>query len=66
MEGKASLLILTSREMAGERYFFLPAACLVATAALFFAAALEVLAFFWPDFFWFAFGDLSPMVFAFR
>jgi hypothetical protein len=48
-----------------ERYFFLPATCLAVTAALFLAATLVFLAFFWPDFFWFAFGDLSPMVFIF-
>ena len=44
-------------------YFFLPAACFAAVAACFLAAAALVLAFFWPDFFWFAFGDLSPMMF---
>ena len=42
-------------------YFFLPAACLAATAALAFALAALALPFFWVDFFWFDFGDLSPM-----
>lgn len=43
-------------------YFFLPeAAFLSATAWLFFWAADEAAAFFWEDFFWFAFGERSPM-----
>lgn len=46
-----------------EGYFFLPAACLAATAAFFFVAAVVVLACFWLDFFWLAFGDLSPIMF---
>ena len=43
-------------------YFFLPADCLAATAALFLALALLAADCFWPDFFWFAFGDLSPIM----
>src|SRR5258707_15761767 len=46
-------------------YFFLPADCLAATEALFLALALLAADCFWPDFFWFAFGDLSPIVFVF-
>ena len=46
-------------------YFFLPAADLAATAAPFFWLALLTAAFFWPDFFWLAFGDLSPIFFFF-
>jgi len=46
-------------------YFFLPAACLLATAAFFLATALLTADFFWPDFFWLAFGDLSPIMFDF-
>ena len=49
--------------MAG--YFFLAAEDLAATAALFLALALLVLVCFWPDFFWVAFGDLSPITFIF-
>jgi hypothetical protein len=36
---------------------------LAATAAFFFALSLLALASFWPDFFWLAFGDLSPITF---
>jgi hypothetical protein len=36
---------------------------LAAAAALFFWFALLVAAVFWPDFFWLAFGDLSPITF---
>jgi hypothetical protein len=39
-------------------YFFLP-------AAFFLATALLPVDFFWPDFFWLAFGDLSPIMFDF-
>jgi hypothetical protein len=46
-------------------YFFLPAACLAATTAFAFALAALLLLCFCVDFFWFAFGDLSPMMFAF-
>lgn len=43
-------------------YFFLPeAAFLSATTWLFFWAAEEAAAFFCEDFFWFAFGERSPM-----
>lgn len=42
-------------------YFFLPAACLLATAAVFLVAALLALACFCVDFFWLDFGDLSPI-----
>ncbi len=44
-------------------YFFLPAADLAAAAAFFLALALLACALFWPDFFWLAFGDLSPITF---
>ena len=43
-------------------YFFLPAADLAAAAAFLEASALLALDCFCEDFFWFAFGDLSPMV----
>ena len=43
-------------------YFFLAAADLAATAAFLEASALLALDCFCEDFFWFAFGDLSPMV----
>lgn len=43
-------------------YFFLPAADLAATAAFFEASALLAFDCFCEDFFWLAFGDLSPMV----
>lgn len=46
-------------------YFFLPAACLAATAAFVFAEATLLLLCFCVDFFWFAFGDLSPIMFCF-
>lgn len=42
-------------------YFFLVWLCLAATACCFFCATLLVLLCFCVDFFWFAFGDLSPM-----
>jgi hypothetical protein len=48
-----------------SNYFFLPAACLLATAAFLLAAVLLAFDCFWPDFFWFALGDLSPMMFNF-
>jgi|GEM_PF-4972709 len=61
---KLSLLILCQeRQGVTGCYFFLPAEDLAATAALFFWLALLVLAFFWPDFFCVAFGDLSPITF---
>lgn len=47
-------------------YFFLAAADLAATAALFFWSALLVLACFCEDFFWLDFGDLSPMILFFN
>lgn len=53
------------RDTTNGGYFFLPADSLAATAADFFAASLSDLDCFWPDFFWFAFGDLSPMMFCF-
>ena len=46
-------------------HFFLPAACLAATAAFFFWLALLALACFCEDFFWFDFGDLSPITLIF-
>jgi len=42
-------------------YFFLPAEDLAAMAAFFCWLALLALDCFWPDFFWLAFGDLSPI-----
>jgi hypothetical protein len=38
---------------------------LAARASFFFWSALLTWTFFWVVFFWLAFGDLSPMVFAF-
>lgn len=54
---------IQERQQTSGGYFFLAAEDLAATAALFFWLALLVLASFWPDFFWFAFGDLSPITF---
>ena len=45
----------------GWHYFFMPA-CLAAAACCFALEALPALACFCADFFWFALGDLSPMV----
>jgi hypothetical protein len=45
--------------MAG--YLLLPADCLAATASFFFWSALLALACFCENFFWFDFGDLSPI-----
>jgi len=59
------LLILVSRETARDGGYFLPPAFLSATACFFFSSALLVLACFWFDFFWFDFGDLSPIIFVF-
>jgi hypothetical protein len=42
---------------------FLRAACLAAMACFFFCSALLATACFWDAFFWFDFGDLSPMIF---
>lgn len=60
--GKLSLRNNPERQ---SNYFFLPAACLLATTAFFLAATFLAWEFFWPDFFWFALGDLSPMMFTF-
>ena len=49
--------------MAG--YLSLPAACLAAAACFFFCSALVALACFCEDFFWFDFGDLSPITLIF-
>jgi hypothetical protein len=46
-----SLAFKFKRDERPAGYFFLPAADLAATAALFLALALVALAFFWPDFF---------------
>ena len=51
------------KRQAAIGYFFLEAACLAATASLFFCAAVSNLDCFWVDFFWFDFGDLSPIIF---
>jgi len=48
-------------ETAGTAAYFFLAACLAATACFFFWLALAALEFFCEDFFWFDFGDLSPM-----
>ena len=47
---------------ARDGQFFLPAACLAATACFFFWSALLAMACFCVDFFWFDFGDLSPII----
>jgi hypothetical protein len=49
------------KQQATDGYFFL-AADLAATAALFFWLALLALDCFCEDFFWFDFGDLSPII----
>jgi hypothetical protein len=46
-------------------YFFLPADCFDATALFFFWSALLALDFFCVVFFWFDFGDLSPIIMLF-
>ena len=45
-----------------DLYRFLPASCLLATAACFCCAALLALACFWLDFLCVDFGDLSPII----
>jgi hypothetical protein len=60
--GTVSPILMPERR---SRYFFLPAACLLATAAFFLAALILAFDCFWPDFFWLALGDLSPMMFCF-
>jgi hypothetical protein len=63
LQGNLSLLIFASGETASNGgYLFLAAADFAATAALFLALALLALDCFWPDFFWLAFGDLSPII----
>jgi len=47
-------------------YFLLPAACFAATACFLLSAMRVALDCFWLDFFWFDFGDLSPITFFFR
>jgi hypothetical protein len=49
------------KQQATDGYFFLTADW-AATDALFLALALLALDCFWPDFFWLAFGDLSPII----
>ncbi len=65
--GNLSLPIFRPEETARQlAYFFLPAGCCLAAAACFFFwSALLTLTCFWEDFFWVAFGDLSPMMFCF-
>jgi hypothetical protein len=63
--GNLPLMILVSRETAGDGGYFLLADFWAARAWLFFWSALLALACFWFDFFWLDFGDLSPMVFDF-
>lgn len=46
-------------------YRFLMAADLAAAACFFFSSALLACAAFCEDFFWFALGDLSPMILSF-
>lgn len=63
MRGKfISLAVKFKRDDWMAAYFFLPAACLAVTAAFAFAVAVLVLLCFCVDFFWLAFGDLSPMI----
>lgn len=51
------------RQQLTAGYFFLAGACLAAAAACFFLrSALVALTSFWLVFFWFDFGDLSPMI----
>jgi len=50
------------RQLQVAGYLLLPAACLAATACFFFWSALLALACFCEDFFWFDFGDLSPII----
>ena len=45
-----------------DGYRFLMAACLAVSACFFFWLALLAIACFWEDFFWFDFGDLSPII----
>lgn len=59
------LIFASGETVDGERYFFFPPACLAAAACFFLCSALVALACFCVDFFWFDFGDLSPMVFNF-
>jgi hypothetical protein len=61
-----SPILIFGETAEGRSYFFLPAACLLNTAAFFLAVEALALDCFWPDFFWFDFGDLSPMMFIFR
>lgn len=47
--------------METDGYFFLRTVDFAASAAFFFWLAVTALTFFWVDFFWFAFGDRSPI-----
>src|ERR1039458_4696127 len=49
-------------EMPGDYYFLLPD-CLANTSCFFFSAAVLALDVCCLDFFWFDFGDLSPIIF---
>lgn len=51
-------------EMPGDYYFLLPD-CLANTSCFFFSAAVLALDVCCLDFFWFDFGDLSPIIFLF-
>jgi hypothetical protein len=53
------------RQQSAAGYFFLSADCLSATAFFFFWSALLALTCFCEDFFWFDFGDLSPIILTF-
>jgi hypothetical protein len=50
------------RQTGTDGYRFLRAADLAASAAFFFWLALSARACFWFDFFWFDFGDRSPII----
>jgi hypothetical protein len=51
------------RQTGTDGYRVFIAADLAAAAAFFFWLALSACACFWFDFFWFDFGDLSPIIF---
>ena len=64
-KGPSPPAIASGETRAEDGYFFLAAfaaGTLAATACFFAVAAVVILTCFWVVFFWFDFGDLSPMI----
>ncbi|HEX4121019.1 MAG TPA: hypothetical protein VH619_10415 [Verrucomicrobiae bacterium] len=55
-------ILFPERQKKPDDYFFLLADCFANAACFFFSFALLALDCFCVDFFWFDFGDLSPII----